>query len=82
MMAASTFRKSRGKARPGADLVSDSVVGVQDWADRELDGIVSAPVYGQFDLLFGTAFGGVRVSRVNVSAFMIIDAFSLRTKAR
>lgn len=44
-------------AEQGADLVGDSVIGVQDRADGKLNGIMGAPVDGQLDLLLGTASG-------------------------
>ena len=43
-------------AEQSADLVSDSVIGVQYRPDSELDWIVSTPVDSQLDLLLGAAF--------------------------
>ena len=50
----------QGTAEQGADLVGHGVVGMQNGADGELYGIVSAPVDRQLDLLFGTAFWAVQ----------------------
>jgi hypothetical protein len=46
----------QGAAEQSADLVSDSIVGMQDRPDGKLNWIVSTPVDSQLDLLLGTAF--------------------------
>jgi hypothetical protein len=46
----------QGAAEQGADLVGDSVVGMQDRPTGKLNQIASAPVNGQLDLLPGPAF--------------------------
>jgi hypothetical protein len=43
-------------AEQSADLVSDSVVGMQDRPDGKLNRIVSTPVDSRLDLLLGVAF--------------------------
>ena len=45
-----------GTGEEGADLVRDGVIGVQDGADGERDGLVCAPVDAEFDL--GCGAGG------------------------